>query len=77
MALIAAAALLAAFVFGQNAHAAAERDIASDAKAESRAFCVDLGFAPASDVYRRCTEGLDIVRRHAEQRSAKKMNGLI
>jgi len=75
--LFAAAFLAAAFVYGESARAAAERDRSSAAAAESRAFCGSLGLDSGADAYARCVDGLVAIRRRVEQRDAAQASGAI
>jgi hypothetical protein len=80
VALVALLALIvvgAAILYGQFAHATAERSKAAAIEEESRAFCTSLGLAPPAETYTRCLDGLISIRqRHEERLNAEAMRVL-
>jgi hypothetical protein len=66
--IVAIIVLGAAFLYGRNLRATAERNTATAIEEENRAFCTGLGIAQETEAYVRCADGLANVRRTHEGR---------
>ena len=65
------------YVLGTAARAETERVNAAAIDLENQTFCTSLGFAPASEAYKRCTLAADDIRRRHQQRLYADMGGLL
>ena len=66
--LAAIAILIAAFSYGRNAQASAERNQSATVDEENRYFCTGLGFIPATALYQKCCDGAAAIRSRQEER---------
>ena len=80
IATVLAAVLIGTFaasdIYGSAARAEIERANAAAIDLESRTFC-GIGLIPTSDTYKKCTLGLDDIRRHHQERLYADMEGLL
>jgi hypothetical protein len=60
--------LAATFKYGRDAHARLEQAEAATSEEETRAFCRDLGFAPESQSYAHCRNGLQEMKQRLRER---------
>lgn len=75
-ALGALAIMIAAFSYGRNAQASAERGLIATIDEENRTFCTGLGFDPATSLYRKCCDGAAIIRNREQERMRQDPGGI-
>ena len=75
-ALGALAIMIAAFSYGRNAQASAERSQHATIDEENRTFCAGLGFDPATSLYRKCCDGAAIIRSRQQARMRQDFGGI-
>ena len=75
-ALSALAIMIAAFSYGRNAQASAERSLSATIEEENRSFCTGLGFDPATSLYQKCCDGAATIRSREQERKRQDFSGL-
>lgn len=71
------AVLGAAYSYGLQARAAAERAELALVTQENQSFCTGLGLAAATEVYARCESGLTAIRQRLRERHDAEAAGLL